>query len=329
MVPSTPAFVGEVRLPAGLGENRCVEFDANQTPGAAGDVGEIRGRSGYPDDRGGGVVGSHRGQRDRAAQSDQRDDRGAEVADDSPRRHHPRQQAGWQAEGVDEFGGPLAGAGVQQSGGGGVGVFGDPLPGEPVAEQVGDQQRLHPGVVDVCVGRELVHRVERQELQTVDGVELFGGYRGMHQVDDGVWCGRPGSAGGCRSACRRRRGVRSRRPRSRWRCPRASGSILAASRNPATMSWYRPRMSQYSPSGRVTAPLRNRRTSVISSTAGPDPAEDHPAAGGAEINRGQADRALDPRPATALGHRRNAAATPESTGMCRPVVCDRSPAVRA
>ena len=36
------AFVGEVRRPAGLGQHRVVEFDADQSPGAAGDVGEVR-----------------------------------------------------------------------------------------------------------------------------------------------------------------------------------------------------------------------------------------------------------------------------------------------
>ena len=35
------AFVGEVRVPAGLGQDRMVEFDAHQGPGAGGDVGEV------------------------------------------------------------------------------------------------------------------------------------------------------------------------------------------------------------------------------------------------------------------------------------------------
>ena len=50
-----------------------------------------------------------------------------------------------------------------------------------------------------------------------------------------------------------------------------------------------------------------------------DPAEHHPAAGRPQIDRGQRE----------VGHRRNAAATPESTGMCSPVVCERLPPVSA
>ena len=47
-VPQVPdgavdaAFVGEVRRPALLGQHRLVQFDADQTPGPAGDVGEVR-----------------------------------------------------------------------------------------------------------------------------------------------------------------------------------------------------------------------------------------------------------------------------------------------
>src|SRR4029079_9970971 len=49
----------------------------------------------------------------------------------------------------------------------------------------------------------------------------------------------------------------------------------------------------------------------------PDLADDHTCDRRPEVDRGQRD------------HRRNAAATPESTGMCSPVVCARSPAVSA
>ena len=48
-----------------------------------------------------------------------------------------------------------------------------------------------------------------------------------------------------------------------------------------------------------------------------DLAEHHPAAGGAEVDRGDGDRLIG---ATC----RNAAATPASTGMCSPVVWVRS-----
>ena len=69
----------------------------------------------------------------------------------------------------------------------------------------------------------------------------------------------------------------------------------------------------------------NRCDLVQLQLAGPDPADHDPAAGGAEVDRGDADAS----PLAGRPHRRNAAATPASTGMCSPVVRDSSPAVSA
>ena len=49
-------LVGEVRGAAGVGEDRRVELEADQRPGAAGDVGEALGGRRHADDRRGGVV---------------------------------------------------------------------------------------------------------------------------------------------------------------------------------------------------------------------------------------------------------------------------------
>ena len=68
-----------------------------------------------------------------------------------------------------------------------------------------------------------------------------------------------------------------------------------------------------------TGPLRNRLTSC-SSTARPAPTRPSMTR---PLDAPRSTAASDRRP---CAHRRNAAATPESTGMCRPVVCDRSPA---
>ena len=78
-------------------------------------------------------------------------------------------------------------------------------------------------------------------------------------------------------------------------------------------------MSQWSPSGSRTGSFGKRRISVSSRVVGPDPADHHPAARRAEI-----DGRDEPG-----GHRRKAAATPASTGMCSPVVWLRSPPVSA
>ena len=64
---------------------------------------------------------------------------------------------------------------------------------------------------------------------------------------------------------------------------------------------------------------------------GHDP-EHHPARGRAEVDRGDGERSLRVPGGRALqggAHRRNAAATPASTGTWRPVVWERSPAVSA
>src|SRR4051794_20063375 len=61
-------------------------------------------------------------------------------------------------ESLDQLRGPVAGAGVEQAGGGGVGLLGGLRAGEPVAEQVRDQQGPHAG--QVWFGGELVEGVE-------------------------------------------------------------------------------------------------------------------------------------------------------------------------
>src|SRR5699024_12120891 len=57
-----------------------------------------------------------------------------------------------------------------------------------------------------------------------------------------------------------------------------------------------------------------------------DHAEHHPARGRTQIARRDGQLPVEP---VHGAHRRNAAATPASTGTCRPVVWERSPAVSA
>ena len=99
-------------------------------------------------------------------------------------------------------------------------------PGEPVADQVGDEQERCPrrrGIRSVvALGGELVQGVERQELQAVAPVELGGGAIGVHGFDAARACARRGSGTG-RRACGRRAAGRSRPPRSRRRCCASAG----------------------------------------------------------------------------------------------------------
>ena len=167
------------------------------------------------------------------------------------------------------------------------------------------------------VGGELVDRVERQVLDPGDRVELGRGHRRRHRPAPRR-CGRPGSAPGCRAARPTRRAARSPRPRSR--CPAlASGNRRAAAARPCQ---HRRRTAAGCPSTacRPRAPAR--------SGTGAPRAATRPSR--ADLRRPSPGRRTRPgrRAATRdrLGHRRNAAATPASTGMSRPVVSGRSPA---
>ena len=92
----------------------------------------------------------------------------------SPGCTQGREQGGVDPEAPEELGGPLPALHVEQLGGGGVGHLGDRRAGQPVGEQVGDQQEPLGGRELRGAGRgdELVDGVERQELQPGDGVEL-------------------------------------------------------------------------------------------------------------------------------------------------------------
>ncbi|ROR46465.1 hypothetical protein EDD39_4736 [Kitasatospora cineracea] len=94
------------------------------------------------------------------------------------------QDGGVEAEGGEDRGGPVAGAGVVQAGGGGVGGLGPEGAGEPVGEQVGDQQQ-GAGPVEVLLGGELEERVERQVLEAGDAVEVAGGDAAPDVFDGG------------------------------------------------------------------------------------------------------------------------------------------------
>ena len=118
------AFVGEVRLPAGFGQDRVLQFQPHQGPGAGGDVGEVL------------LLAPGRRRRRRrcrasrrpppwcrpAGQSGRRSP-GSSVPTVSPGCDQRREQLFGQAQGGQELGGPLPRDGVEQAGGGGVGRF--------------------------------------------------------------------------------------------------------------------------------------------------------------------------------------------------------------
>ena len=72
MVPSTPRSLVKFAARLSSVSTGCVEFDADQTPGAAGDVGEVRVLGRHADDRGRGVVGADGGHGQRPVQPELR-----------------------------------------------------------------------------------------------------------------------------------------------------------------------------------------------------------------------------------------------------------------
>lgn len=100
---------------------------------------------------------------------------GQECAGVGARAAQRRQQAPLDAEPAEEFLRPGRRARVEEAGGGGVGLLGADVPGEPVGEQVGDhQQRPRGRELRALAGRrQLEDRVEGQMLQPGDPVQLL------------------------------------------------------------------------------------------------------------------------------------------------------------
>ena len=215
------ALVGEVRRAAArLGQHRRVELDADQRPGAAGDVRDGSSLGGHADHRGRGVVGADRDHGHVGAEAGRRDAR-QQRADHGRRRSRsggrmpggtPSRSASSAAHSpVRTSSSPVVEALVRSA----------PPPGQPVGEQVGDQQQSCRPLErsGVPAGDELVDRVERQVLQA--GAPRTARSRSTvpAPAPRRRRCARRGRRTGCRAARRRRRAGRSRPPTSRCRCP--------------------------------------------------------------------------------------------------------------
>ena len=135
------ALVGEVRVPGGLGQHRLLELDPDQPPGAAGDVRRVVARHRDADDRRGGVVRADRGDREAGRPTSRRDLPAAAARPPCPGRRARRTAAGARPSRVAQVAVPLPRAHVEQPGRGGVGALGERAAGQPVADQVGDQQQ--------------------------------------------------------------------------------------------------------------------------------------------------------------------------------------------
>ena len=167
-----PALVGEVGLPAVVGEHRLVQLDTDQRPGAGRDVRGAAARS---------SARRPRPTRCRATRPPPPSigapapDRPAATSAAACRSSRPASTSG----GNSERGSPslsissafhVAAGDVEQPGGRGVGALGALLAGQPEAEQIGDHAAA-PVSASTAARRlldgQLVQGVERQELQAV------------------------------------------------------------------------------------------------------------------------------------------------------------------
>ena len=166
-------LVREVRRAALLAEHRRPQLDADERPRPARDVGEARPAGRDRDDRRRGVVradvGHGRPRREAGLLGDL-------VADRSEQRARPaqrREEAPVVAQRLDQVPRPLPRRRVEQPGRRGVRLLGGGLAGQPVAEQVRDEEH-RPGPGERLRAGErgqLVERVERQELDAGPLVE--------------------------------------------------------------------------------------------------------------------------------------------------------------
>ena len=260
-------------------------------------------------------------------------DLGRERPDHGAGRHDVGQQRPWDPQPLEELDGPLPGTDVGQGGRRVVGELRDARPGEPVGVEVGHEQQglraapQRPG----ALGLELEHGVERQVLHAGDPVELRRRDPGVHARHR-----RLGAPVAVRNRLGEQRAVRVEQAvvdRPRVDADRRQRPRLA--RGPEAVEDRVEQRGEVPAQGAVGVghgPVREpgdlgeRHDRAVVAVGAAHLAPDHPAAGRTEVDgRERRDRC-------GLGRhrqRRNAAATPESTGMCRPVVCDRSPAASA
>ena len=250
---------------------------------------------------------------------DGRQERPEALARLADRREEPARQA----ERVDQVPRPVAGRRVEQRGRRRVGPLGDALARQPGAEQVGDQQ--HRTVRRRTTGR----RCAAASWNTVlNGrcwmpgapVERVRGHDGRAPAPRRARSVRRGSGTGCRAA--RPRSSSSPKSTAHESIPMlaiAPPVDAPARRSPSRTAPYSAEHVPVEPVGQLDRVVREPVDLVEPQRAVADPPDDHPAARRAEVDRGDDARA----------HRRNAAATPASTGMWSPVVCDRSPPTSA
>ena len=358
--PIDAALVGEVRETALLGEYGGAQLDTDEAPGPARDVGEGFARRGDGDNRGRGVVRPGGGDDEAGWGSQPCGDIRQQRADRVAGIHELGEDTVGKPEPIDQHIVPVAGGDVQQPGRRGVGALGGLAPGQPEVQQVGyEQERVRVIQRTVLPLRpQLVERVEREVLQPVRAIELGRGDHSVHGVGGGdvavvpVVVGRAHHPIAAQKRIVDRPGVHCHAPQGRLFADGApqSGERAAVELEDVPVQ----------PIDDAHRNVREPRDGTQDDLVVPHIAEHDPAARRAEIDRRNCARHRQPRlgdpnegirgylprryghprasgvwmpsfgtptVGRATGesaHRRNAAATPASTGMWSPVVWLRS-----
>ena len=231
-------------------------------------------------------------------------DRGQQRTPDRPGIGERRQQRGIQVQHREQLLVPRPGPRIEQARRGRVRALRDDHAGQPVAEQVRHRQDASRDVERRRPprGLELVERVERHVPGGRSGrtARAAGSVRARARPPAG-FAGRDGGTGSRRAPRRRRAGPTST-PHVSMPMLRRSGADRAARRSPVRISWCSRRASQCRPSPSWTGSLEKRWTSSSDTPPVRDAAQDHAAAPGAQVDRGD-------DPLGGLGHRGSTAVT--------------------
>ena len=180
------AFVREVELARPRRDHRRVELGAEQRPRARAQKRAV-------------AVGAHGGDgrarvvargRDDAGAAERRVRVGADVADERSGFDHPRQNPRRHVEHLQQVGRPRPRPRIDELRRRGVGELGGHLAGQPVVHEIRNRPEGDGGVDEprrrAARGVQLIERVERQELDARDGVDLVGRDAFEHGFHDAV-----------------------------------------------------------------------------------------------------------------------------------------------
>ena len=258
-----------------------------------------------------------------------------------------REQPGGQAGPPDQVPRPVPGPGVVQLGGGRVGHLGADLTGQPVGEQVGDQQQgpRRGQLRRPRLGGELVDRVDGQLLDPGHRVQVRRRDLGQHVAHHAVGPAVPVVHRVAEQGPARAEQAVVHAPRVDARAGQLerAGRRAQPVQHPAVQAQDVPVQRAQHPDRRVREPVRlvqlelaRGRPTWPTMTRPPDAPRSTAATAAPAFAalrsvapRRPGTRAAAATPAAPGPQRRNAAATPASTGMCSPVVRARSPPVSA